>query len=219
MGARAAVLLRSRYAEDRLEAAAERGIQQYVILGAGLDSFPHRQPPWARTLSIFEVDQPASQLDKRRRVAHAGLKVPDNLTYVAIDFDEVTLRDGLAASGLNFAEPAFFSCLGVLGYLTREAALAIFELVSEFPKGSEIVFSFYPAPGSLPTGFSDFVKQVNEPLRTFFQEDVLMRDLKALGFGEVALLSPEEAQRRYFTGRGDALTAPQWLGLAAAVVR
>lgn len=92
---RSHILLRSRYAEDRLAKAIERGVQQYLILGAGFDTFPYRQPTWAHSLQIFEVDQPASQQEKRERLLHNDINVPANLEFVTIDFETTSLVDGL----------------------------------------------------------------------------------------------------------------------------
>jgi methyltransferase (TIGR00027 family) len=134
---RSRVVLRSRYAEDRLALAAGRGVRQLVVLGAGLDTFAYRQPCWARQLSIFEVDHPASQADKRARLRRAGVPTPPNLQFAPIDFETISLGGGLRASTLDFRTPTFFSCLGVLVYLTREAVDAVFDLVAGFPSGSE----------------------------------------------------------------------------------
>jgi len=213
---RASVVLRSRYAEERLEAAVARGVEQYILLGAGLDSFAYRQPSWASGLKIIEIDQPGSQADKRRRVIEAGITPPANLQYAPIDFEKMTLREGLLANGVDLTRPTFMSCLGVLIYLTAEAVDAIFELVAELPKGSEIAFSYYSRSG-VPEGFFESVAKLNEPFLTFFEPEELARDLKARGFGEVELLS-REAQRRYFRGRADGLDSPPWFQMAAAVV-
>ncbi len=97
MALRTHVLLRSRFAEERLRDALERGVTQFVALGAGLDTFAYRQPPWARALRIFEVDHPASQAAKRERLAEAGIDVPANVVYAPIDFEHDTLAAGLRA--------------------------------------------------------------------------------------------------------------------------
>lgn len=110
---RSHVLLRSRYAEDRLELAARQGVDQFVVLGAGLDTFAYRQPDWAASMRIFEVDQPGSQLVKRDRVALAGIEVRGNLAYVPVDFESADLLTGLVRGGVDPARPAFVSWLGV----------------------------------------------------------------------------------------------------------
>src|SRR3569833_2473723 len=118
-GIRSHVKLHSRYTEDRLHAAVGRGVDQYVLLGAGLDTFAYRQPHWARSLTIIEVDHPSSQADKRRLLATAGVDVPSNVRYADVDFEHETLADGLRRAGVDFQRPTFFSWLGVTMSLTR----------------------------------------------------------------------------------------------------
>src|SRR5208282_3764615 len=125
-GLRSHVVLRNRYAEERMAQAVQRGVRQCVLLGAGFDTFAYRQPDWARSLRIYEVDHRATQEDKRQRLQSASIPIPANLEFVAIDFESASLRQGLQTSTLNFSQPVFFSCLGVLVYLTREAADAVF---------------------------------------------------------------------------------------------
>ncbi len=114
---RAHVVLRSRFAEDCLEGSINRGVGQYVILGAGFDSFALRQPPWAKGLRIIEVDQPATQEMKRARIAEAGLVIPDNVAFAAVDFERESLRGGLQRNSVSLETPTFFSWLGVTMYL------------------------------------------------------------------------------------------------------
>ena len=214
---RSRVLLRSRFAEERMAEAVRRGVCQCVILGAGFDTFAYRQPDWARGLRIFEVDHHATQAEKRRRLQKAGVLMPTNLEFVGIDFETVSLRDGLRASSLDFSEPTFFSCLGVLVYLTREAVDAIFALVAGFPVGSEIVFTFSQQDAAV-SSLANKVKLLGEPWRTHFEPDALMQDLRALGFLEISFLTTDEAEQTYFRGRNDGLRAPRNAGIAAAIV-
>jgi methyltransferase (TIGR00027 family) len=211
-----AVVLRSRFAEDRLALAVQRGVSQLVVLGAGLDTFAYRQPRWAGQLRVYEVDHHASQEDKRRRLAEADVPAPVNLEFVPIDFERMTLREGLRASSLDFGQPTFFSCLGVMGYLTAEAVMAIFHVVAQFPTGSEIAFTFFA--GKPPSEVSTMTALVGEALQSHFDPDELTRDLQKMGFGEVTRLSSEEANRRYFQGRTDGLRVPEWPVIAAAIV-
>jgi methyltransferase (TIGR00027 family) len=209
------VVLRSRYAEERLAQAVQRGVRQCVILGAGFDTFAYRQPEWARGLRIIEVDHHATQEDKRRRLHSAGIAVPSNLEFVAIDFETASLRDGLRTSGLDFARPAFFSCLGVLIYLSREAVDAVFQLVAAFPAPSEIVFTYSTAE-SAHSELADRVRSLGEPWQTHFDPQTLTQDLHAFGFAAISFLSPEEAEQTYFRGRSDGLEAPRRGGIASA---
>jgi methyltransferase (TIGR00027 family) len=217
VGLRAHVVLRSRFTEDRLAEAVKRGVRQYVILGAGFDSFAFRQPDWAGDLRIFEVDHPATQAEKRRRLAQAGLSPPSNHEFVAIDFESTSLREGLRGSGLDFGQPTFFSCLGVMIYLTREAVDAIFALVAGFPVGSEIAFT-YSTKDRAFSRLAERVSAMGEPFQTHFDPVQLDRDLRALGYSRIAFLSLDEADRLYFQGRDDGLRPPLRAGIAAAVV-
>lgn len=145
---RSHVVLRSRYAEDRLCDAVERGVAQYVALGAGLDTFAYRQPSWAGGLRIFEVDRRASQGAKRDRLEGAGVAVPANVAFVAIDLDAEPLGPGLVGAGFDAERPAFIACLGVLAYLAPASVDAVFRWVASLPRGSEFVFTFaQPADG------------------------------------------------------------------------
>ena len=117
---RAFVIARSRYAEDGLSEAVKHGIRQYVILGAGLDTFGYRNPFSPSLLRVFEVDHPATQEWKRKQLAAAGIPIPPSLTFAPIDFEQQTLAAQLREVGFRTEEPAFFSWLGVTMYLTRE---------------------------------------------------------------------------------------------------
>src|SRR5215831_1547529 len=119
---RSHVVLRSRYTEDCLHEAVDSGTRQYVILGAGFETFAYRQPAWAEPLRIFEVDHPASQRAKVERLRLAGISIPTNVEFVAADFESASaqsasLREVLSLSSLDLTAPAFFFCLGVLVYL------------------------------------------------------------------------------------------------------
>ena len=202
LGLRAHLLLRGRYAEERLERAVQRGVRQCVILGAGYDSFAYRQPAWARALRIFEVDQPATQADKRRRLEAAGIAIPDNLEFVAIDFERTSLAGGLSASTLDFMRPTFFSCLGVLVYLTIDAISAIFQLVAGFLDGQRDHRSASRAPSI--RGFSQVVASsaadaaAGEPWLSALDAPAMRRELTARGFSTIAFLSPAEEAERLF---------------------
>src|SRR5271163_1639382 len=115
---RAFMAARSRYAEDELACAVEHEVRQYVVLGAGLDTFAYRNPHLG--LRIFEVDHPATQAWKREQLQAARIAIPTSLTFVPIDFERQTLAAGLEQAGFDAGAAAFFSWLGVTPYLTRE---------------------------------------------------------------------------------------------------
>lgn len=218
------VLVRSRYAEDRLAEAVADGVRQYVILGAGYDTFAYRQPAWSAGLRIFEVDLPASQEAKRRRLSRAAIPEPPNVRFVTADLEDEALLARLVRHGFDPAEPAFFSCLGVLVYLRAEAAERIFRLVASLPPRSEIVFTFAPPEATLDAAAAErrarlarAVEAAGEPWRTHFVPEELVRHLRALGFSEVHLPDRDELHDRYFRGRTDGLEAPVTRRIADAV--
>jgi methyltransferase (TIGR00027 family) len=218
-GLRSHIVMRSRYAEDRLAAAAERGTGQYVVLGAGFDSFAYRQPSWAGALRVFEVDHVASQEAKRARLTAAGIAVPPNVALVAADLERAGLREALVAHGFDPGRPAFFSWLGVMVYMSTEAVDAIFAFVAAMPASSEVVFTF--AQPEAVVGISNTAKAaaaVGEPWRTRFEPAALAQRLRRLGFSALSLLLPSEAHERYFRARRDGLRAPGRARIASALV-
>ena len=220
---RSHVVLRSRFAEDRLQLAMQRGVRQYLILGAGYDTFIARQPEWARALRIVEVDRPAIQAQKRERLAEIGVAVPENVRFVSIDFEAETLVEGLARQGVSLEEPTFFSWLGVTMYLTEPAIDAVLLTVASAPAGSEIVFTFAPlrdraADGlDMPT-LADRAASIGEPWISYFTTESLERKLDGLGFSRIEFLSPAQAEERYFASRADALPAPRRTTIVSAIV-
>jgi methyltransferase (TIGR00027 family) len=204
---RAHLVLRGRWAEERLEAAAARGVRQYVILGAGLDTFAWRRPAWAGGLRIFEVDHPASQADKRARLAAAGLPEPPDLAFAAVDFESTGLAEGLAAAGFDAAAPAFVAWLGVLMYLEPAAAEATFRWAAGLAPGSEVAFTF--APAGHAEALADLAASLGEPWLTRWGVPELQALLPSLGFSELGFPPPEELAARYFHGRADGLPAPK----------
>ena len=148
--ARAAVCTRSRYAEDRLAAGA---FTQYVILGAGLDSFAWRRPDLLGSLTVFEVDHPASQAWKLERVRGLGLPLGDSQVFVPADFETGSLHDALRAAGFDWDQPALFSWTGVAPYLTAQAISSTLRAIggaaaaSSFPETSAGVKSRSSAAG------------------------------------------------------------------------
>src|SRR4051812_14071206 len=139
---RSHVVLRSRFTEDRLEQSLNRGVEQFVILGAGYDTFFARQPEWARKLRIFEIDQAGTQEDKLARISAARMSVPDNVVFGSVNFEAESVADGLQRHGVRFDVPTVFSWLGVTMYLTEAAIDATLGAVLRFPRGSEIVLTF-----------------------------------------------------------------------------
>lgn len=209
-GLRAHIALRSRYAEDQLAHAVQSGVKQYVILGAGLDTFAYRNPH--SRLRVFEVDHPATQRWKKQRLEQAQLAAPDLLTFAPVDFENQTLAEGLQAAGFMNDEPAFFSLLGVAVYLTKAALMDTLGFVASLSAGSEIVFSYSVSSALLSTGqqaaravSEKQVAAIGEPWISYYDPPALAADVAELGFGEVLDFGPAEANDRYFKARTDDL--------------
>lgn len=207
---RAFLVARSRYAEDQLAEAVQRGAKQYVILGAGLDTFAHRNS--FADLAVFEVDHPNTQAWKRQRLETGGIRPPASLTFVPVDFEKETLAQGLGASAFKTHEPAFFSWLGVTPYLAPETVLGTLQWLISICSSNGVVFD-YAVPRSLlgPLGriaFDDLANRVaaaGEPFRGFFEPDKLNTELKRMGYSQIEDLGVEEINARYFKDRADGL--------------
>ncbi len=140
------VILRSRYTEDALEAAVRDGVRQYVLIGAGFDSFSLRRPSFAKDLNIFEIDHPATQQLKKERIAGCGLSLPPSVHFIAADLSRQSVAAALSQSAFDSAVLTFLSWLGVSMYLTREANLATFRSVASCsPAGSLLAFTYIEA--------------------------------------------------------------------------
>lgn len=222
---RAVMTVRNRYAEDELAQAVQRGIRQYVLLGAGLDSFAYRRRDLSSILRVFEVDQPATQEWKCARLRKLHVTVPDNLTFVPIDFERQCLREALCAGGYRTEKPAFFSWLGVTQYLTEDATLGTLHEIASLAPESETVFEYSVPEGQLDGEERQYLAvckaqsaERGEPWVGFFEPPNLMTRLKELGFTEVIDLSPEAINFRYFAGRSDGLRSPRAHHLVKAQV-
>jgi methyltransferase (TIGR00027 family) len=207
---RAFMAARSRYAEDELARAVAHGVTQYLVLGAGLDTFAYRNPHAG--LRVFEVDHPATQLWKREQLQSAGIAIPPSLTFVPIDFEQETLADGLQHAGFNENAAAFFSWLGVTPYLTREACMTTLSFIAQMPAGSGVVFDFAVDPVLLNAGqrqaleaLSERVARYGEPFQLFFDPAKLQGELKGMGFHRTEFLQGKELNARYFKDRKDGL--------------
>jgi len=220
---RAGIALRSRYAEDCLAEAVAHGTRQYVVLGAGLDSYAYRSP--APGVRVFEVDHPETQRWKRERLRAARIAVPAALTFVPVDFERDALPAALAAAGFDAGAPAFVSWLGVTIYLTRDAVLGTLGWVASLAPGSEIVFTYVVPPASLTAGrraaigiLADHAAALGEPWQTYFEPAELAAELHRLGFRHVEDVGPDEAFARYFRDRRDGLRPGSASHLARATI-
>jgi methyltransferase (TIGR00027 family) len=185
------IAVRTRFAEDALSDAVERGVRQVVVLGAGLDTVAYRSPFRGR-VRMFEVDHSATQAWKRQRLAEAGIPLPSSLVFAPVDFQQATLAEGLAAAGLDSAQQTFFSWLGVVPYLPEESTWSILGFVASLHGGAQILFDYANPPASLPPASrraherrAAHVAELGEPWLTYFETDDLHAKLTALGFTEV----------------------------------
>src|SRR5579871_72161 len=207
---RAFLAVRSRYAEDQLALAVERGVLQYVVLGAGLDTFAYRNP--FKDVRVFEVDHPATQAWKTRLLHAAKIEIPSSLHYAPVDFERETLPNGLAMAGFKKEEPAFFSWLGVTPYLERETVLSTLRwIVSACPQNGVTFDYSVPRAALAPTQQAAFdaltarVAAAGEPFISFFDPKEFVAELSAMGFGAIEDLDNKAINFRYFRERTDGL--------------
>lgn len=219
-------LSRSRYTEDCLDEALRTGVQQYVILGAGMDTFAFRRPELARRLQIFEVDHPVTQEIKRQRIAAAGWQIPPNLHFIPINFSTDTLESALKNSSFETEKDSFFSWLGVSFYLSlADIEKTLKAIVQITPARSQVVFdyldiqSFEPGKASKPVQFLQAIaQQVGEPLKTGFNPAALASELKLFGLSLMENLGPVEIEESYFQNRTDQYHAFPQIHFARASV-
>jgi methyltransferase (TIGR00027 family) len=198
-----------------------QGLAQYVVLGAGLDTFAYRNP--FAQIRVFEVDFPATQQWKRSLLATASIPIPANLTFVPLDFEHMTLADGLAAAEFDSSRPAFFSWLGVVPYLSLPAFRSTLETIGRLPAGSGVCFDFARPPESLePESLPVFyalaarVAAAGEPFRLFFTAAELEQEFRTAGFTRTEMRTGGELNDMYFQGRADGLGLPRaGLGILA----
>jgi methyltransferase (TIGR00027 family) len=218
---RAFMAARSRYTEDRLAEAVANGVSQYVVLGAGLDTFAYRNP--FPSLHVFEVDFPATQEWKRDLLSKAGIDHPQSLTLVPLDFEQKALAAGLAEAGFDVRQPAFFGWLGVVPYLTLEAFRATLGDVARLPTGTGICFDFAFPPETLSPQrrlvFDHLARRVaaaGEPFQLFFSPAEIESELRGQGFHLIEQADSERLNELYFRDRADELRlSPAGLGMLA----
>jgi len=205
----AGVCTRSRYAEDRLAAGA---FAQYVILGAGLDSFAWRRPDLLRSLKVFEVDHPASQAWKLERVRDLALPLSDSQVFVPVDFEAEPVQDALGTAGFDWGQPALFSWTGVAPYLTAQAIASTLRTIAGAAAGSEVVFSYRAEEAVLDDVGREFIRiyaplaaSLGEPLQPGWPAIEIERLISRSGLKVVDHPARADLQARYFADRTDGL--------------
>jgi len=221
------VLSRARYTEDALERAVRQGVKQYVILGAGMDTFAFRRPELLEQLEVFEVDHPATQNFKLLRLAELGWEHPAQLHFIPIDFTKENLAAALShSSSYDPNVKSFFSWLGVTMYLTREEVFATLRSITDLaPKDSAIVFDYFDTDAFIPEKSSpkmqkkqEVFQKLGEKMITGFNPVTLEEEIASLGLRLHDNLSPEDIEKRYFKGRKDGYHAPEHGHIAYVIV-
>jgi methyltransferase (TIGR00027 family) len=220
-GARTQVTLRSRVAEQRVDAAWKRGTDQYVILGAGLDSFAYRT---RLPIAVFEVDHPVTQAWKRDRLASAGITVPDQVAFVAVDLESRPLLAALTAAGFDSSRPAVVSWLGVTMYLTGDAIAATLAALGAMAAGTEIVLDYMLTEDlrdedgrSYADGVGTVAAERGEPWLSFFTPEAMSELLIEKGFTGITHVRQRDADPALWR-RTDALRPAELSVLAHAFV-
>ncbi len=211
--ARAWFAMRHRFAEDSLAQAMANGTRQYVILGAGLDTFAYRPSQASSALHIFEVDYPATQNWKKERLAALQIAIPKHVSYVPVDFERQSLAQGLAQSDFDFSSPAFFSWLGVTMYLERDAVFNTLKTILSMPPSSQVAFDFELDEAALQGQVKRSIAKASasaarrgEPWKSRFKAPDLQKTLLDMGFRDVTYFNASQAEERYFSGRKDGLS-------------
>jgi len=209
---RASIVARARFVEDLILEQSKKGISQYVILGAGLDTFAQRRPDIASKLQIFEIDQPDTQTWKKQRLIELGFGIPKYLKLVPVDFEISSWWEELIKAGFYTSKPAFVACTGVTLYLTKEAILSTLHRIAALTPGSKLAMAFYS-----PIEFLDEedkqmqqiaekgAREAGTPMVSFFTHDEILSLSNEAGFKNTETISSKDLSRRYFTNRKDDL--------------
>ena len=217
------VYTRARFGEDKLETEIRQGTDQYVIIGAGYETFAMRRKDLMSQLTVYELDQPATQEEKRRRMRKAGISAPERLRYVAADLNTETLEDALAGTGFDAGRPALFSCFGVTYYIGKDAVRKTLRSIAEnMAPGSSVMFDYLADSGSTPRASqdlrkrgADFVARRGEPWISSFDPAGIPDFLTGIGYSDIVNLKPNEIGSTYFSRRPD-LIHPPFIGLCHA---
>ncbi len=218
-------LARAKFCEDSIRTAVMTGTEQYVILGAGLDTFAWREKDLMQKLNVFEADHPLTQEDKKKRIEKAGLEIPQNLHFVPVDFSKDNLYDALIKNGFDKNKKTFFSWLGVSYYLSGKEIDSFLKNISEFAADSStLLFDF--ADENLFTSKTKRVQNMTamaaaggEPMKSCFDYVHLEELLGEYNFLIYEFLTPDDIHEKYFKDRTDYLTAFENINYALAVLK
>jgi methyltransferase (TIGR00027 family) len=197
------VITRTRYAEDSLHAAVDRGVRQYVLVGAGFDSFVLRRPAFAEKLDIFEVDHPATQGLKIQRIEGLGISLPESVHFIAADLSAESVAAALARSSFQSDRPSFFSWLGVTMYLSRQANLATLRSIAHCAiAGSELVLTYVDeqllhSNSEAFRALQERVTSMGEPFLSGFDPNTFAATLSQCGLQLIEDLASDDVAKRY----------------------
>jgi methyltransferase (TIGR00027 family) len=197
------ISIRTRFAEDALAAAHKQGLRQYLVMGAGLDTYAYRTA-LPNGLRVFEVDHPATQAFKRERLAAADIRLPSALTYVPVDFEHESCADRLAEAGFDRLARTFVTWLGVVPYLTEQAIWSTLSFIGGLPGGAEIVFDYSNPPEAMTTERrkehrhrADRAAELGEAWLSYFDTAKLHQRMRSIGFAKLDDLGPVQIAQRY----------------------
>ncbi|QNK60990.1 class I SAM-dependent methyltransferase [Pedobacter sp. PAMC26386] len=207
---RASVVARSRFIENLIIEQSKLGISQYIILGAGLDTFAQRRPDIASTLQLYEIDQPDTQTWKQQRLNELGYGIPEWLHFVSVDFEISSWWDQLLKAGFDLSKPAVVVCTGVTLYLTKDAITDTLHQISTMASGSKLAIAFY-----LPMELLDEedkplqliaekgAREAGTPFVSFFTPDEILALANQQNFKETKIISTKDLKQYYFSNRTD----------------
>jgi methyltransferase (TIGR00027 family) len=211
-GLRGALVARSRFVEDELSSCVAAGVRQYLVMGAGLDTFAYRNPYQEEGLGVFEVDHPGTQRWEQQLLVEASIGVPASLTFVPADFERDDLGSALRQAGFRADQAACVSWMGVTMYLTADAVAATLRTVAGFATGSRLCFDYRvpmamldPVERVINEVFEQRIAALGEPWLSAFDPTQLQRQLLELGFRTAESAKPEDLNARYFARRKDGL--------------
>ena len=225
-GYRAAIVGRARFVEDLVAEQFGQGVRQYVILGAGLDTFAQRRPEIASHMRVFEIDRPGPQAWKRERLIELGFGIPEWLRFVPVDFEAgVSWWKKLAASGFDTNQPAVIASTGVSMYLTRDANVATLRQIAQLARGSTLAMSFLlplelldPAERPQHEAIYKAARVAATPFLSFFTPHDMLELVREAGFTQTEHISTADLTQRYFTGRTDGLQPSTGESLLVATI-
>lgn len=209
---RASIVARARFIEDLIIEKSKQGITQYVILGAGLDTFAQRRPDIASGLQVYEIDQPDTQTWKRKRLIELGYGIPEWLHFVSVNFETSSWWQQLLESGFEISKPAFVACTGVSLYLTKDAIISTLHQIAALSPGSKLAMTFY-----LPIDLMDEedrpmqqmaingAREAGTPFVSFFSPNEILALADEAGFKESKTISTKNMEQYYFANRTDGL--------------